>query len=104
MMPVIASNILESINILSKGVNMFNEKLLKDLKANKDICSGYIEGSLALCTSLVPVIGYDKAAEIAYRAFNQDKTVREVLLEEKTLKKEDVKILLDHKNMIKSKK
>ena len=104
MMPVIASNILESINILSKGVNMFNEKLLKDLKANKDICSGYIEGSLAMCTSLVPVIGYDKAAEIAYRAFNQNKTVREVVLEEKTLKKEDVKILLDHKNMIKSKK
>ena len=104
MMPMIASNILESIEILSNGVNMFNQKLLKDLKANKEVCSGYIEGSLAMCTSLVPVIGYDKAAQIAYKAFNQNKTVREIVLKEKILKKEDIEKLLNHKNMIKSKK
>ena len=104
MMPMIASNILESIEIISNGINMFNEKLLKDLKANKQICSGYIEGSLAMCTSLVPVIGYDKAAKIAYKAFKQNKTVREIVLNEKILKKEDVEKLLNHKNMIKSKK
>ena len=104
MMPMIASNILESIEIISNGVNMFNEKLLKDLNANKEVCSGYIEGSLAMCTSLVPVIGYDKAAEIAYKAFKQGKTVREIVLNEKILKKKDVDKLLNHKNMIKSKK
>ena len=104
MMPMIASNILESITILSNGVNMFNQKLLKDLKANEEVCSGYIEGSLAMCTSLVPVIGYDKAAQIAYKAFNQNKTVREIVLKEKILKKEDIEKLLNHKNMIKSKK
>jgi len=104
MMPLIASNILESITILSNATKMFNDKLLKDLEANKNICSSYIEGSLAMCTSLVPVIGYDKSAEIAYKAFNQNKTVREIVLEENILDKEEIDKLLDHKNMIKSNK
>ena len=104
MMPMIASNILESIEIISNGIRMFNKKLIKDLKANQNVCSGYIEGSLAMCTSLVPVIGYDKSAEIAYKAFKQNKTVREIVLEENILEKKEVDKLLDHKNMIKSKK
>ena len=83
---------------------MFNDKLIKDLDANKNVCSGYIEGSLAMCTSLVPVIGYDKAAEIAYKAFNQNKTVREIVLDENILEKKEIDRLLDHKNMIKSNK
>ena len=87
MMPMIASNILESIEIISNGIRMFNKKLIKDLKANQNVCSGYIEGSLAMCTSLVPVIGYDKSAEIAYKAFKQNKTVREIVLEENILEK-----------------
>ena len=104
MMPMIASNILESIEIISNGIKMFNRKLIIDLEANKNVCSGYIEGSLAMCTSLVPVIGYDKSAEIAYKAFKQNKTVREIVLEENILEKKVVDKLLDHKNMIKSKK
>ena len=104
MMPVIASNVLESISILSNGIEMFENKLLKDLKADEEKCHSYIEGSLAMCTSLVPVLGYDKAAEIAYKAFKENKTVREVLLDEKILPEEEVEKLLDHKNMIKSKK
>ena len=104
MMPMIASNILESIEIISNGIKMFNRKLIIDLEANQNVCSGYIEGSLAMCTSLVPVIGYDKSAEIAYKAFKQNKTVREIVLDENILEKEVVDKLLDHKNMIKSKK
>ena len=104
MMPMIASNILESINILSTGSDTFNKKLLIGLRANEEICNGYIEGSLAMCTSLVPAIGYDKAAEIAYKAYKQNKTVREITLEENILSKEEIDKLLDHKNMIKSKK
>ena len=104
MMPMIASNILESIEIISNGIKMFNRKLIIDLEANQNVCSGYIEGSLAMCTSLVPVIGYDKSAEIAYKAFKQNKTVRDIVLEENILEKKVVDKLLDHKNMIKSKK
>ena len=104
MMPMIASNILESIEIISNGIKMFNRKLIIDLEANQNVCSGYIEGSLAMCTSLVPVIGYDKSAKIAYKAFKQNKTVREIVLEENILEKEVVDKLLAHKNMIKSRK
>ncbi len=104
MMPMIASNMLESISILSNGIGMFENKLLKDLKANEDVCSGYIEGSLAMCTPLVPVIGYDKAAEIAYKAHKENKTVREVVIEENILSKEEVDKLLDHKSMISTSK
>ncbi len=104
MMPMMASNILESISILSSSCKTFNEKLLIDLEANKDICTGYIEGSLAMCTSLVPVIGYDKAAEIAYQAYNEKKTVREVVLDHDILSEDEVNILLDHRNMVKSQK
>ena len=104
MMPMVASNVLESISILSNAIKMFNDKLVKDLDANKDVCSGYIEGSLAMCTSLVPVIGYDKAAEIAYKAFNKNKTIREIVLDENILDEEEVNKLLNHEAMIKSKK
>jgi len=104
MMPMIASNILESISILSNGIDGFNKNLLANLDANTEVCSGYIEGSLAMCTSLVPVIGYDKSAEIAYKAYKENKTVREVVLEEKILSDEEVERLLNHESMIKSNK
>ncbi len=103
MMPLIASNILESIEILSKGVDSFNNNLLKSLKADEEVCNGYIEGSLAMCTSLVPAIGYDKAAEVAYKAYKNNKTVREIVLEDKLLSNEEVNRLLDYESMIKPK-
>ena len=100
MLPLIGSNILESINILSNGMKMFREKLLNDLTANKNKCNGYIEDSLAMCTSLAPIIGYDKAASIAKKAFKNDKTVREVCIEDKILSNEELEKILDPFSMI----
>ena len=102
MLPLIAYSTLESINLLSNGINMFREKLVMDLSANKKVCENYIEGSLAMCTSLAPIIGYDKAAHIAHLAFKSGKTVREIALEEKVLSKKQLDKLLDPKNMIKT--
>ena len=101
---MISSNILESIELLSNAINTFNNKLLIGLKANKKVCAGYIEGSLAMCTSLVPVLGYDKSAEIAYKAYKENKTIREILLQEDILPKKEIDQLLNHMNMIKAKK
>ena len=100
MLPLIGSNILESINILSNGMKMFREKLLNDLSANKNKCNGYIEDSLAMCTSLAPIIGYDKAASIAKKAFKNDKTVREVCIEDNILSNEELEKILDPFSMI----
>tara|TARA_B110001454_G_scaffold174836_1_gene166447 strand:+ start:54 stop:1439 length:1386 start_codon:yes stop_codon:yes gene_type:complete len=101
MLPLIAHNLTNSITILSNSTNIFTEKLITSLKANKEKCAGYIEGSLAMCTSLVPVIGYDKAANIAYKAFNSGKTVREIALEENVLDKDKLNEILDPVSMTK---
>ena len=103
MLPLIAHNMLFSINILSNSINIFVDKLLVDIKANTDKCEGYIEGSLAMCTSLVPEIGYDKAAQIAYEAFNTNKTIKQVLKDSKILSDQKIDDLLNPKLMIKPK-
>ncbi len=99
MLPLIAHNLTNSITILSNSTNIFTEKLITGLKANKEKCAGYIEGSLAMCTSLAPVIGYDKAAQIAYKAFNSGKTVREIAMEDNVLDKDKLDKILDPKSM-----
>ena len=101
MLPLIAHNLTNSITILSNGTIVFTEKLIIGLKANKEKCAGYIEGSLAMCTSLAPVIGYDKAADIAYKAYNSGKTVREIAIEENVLDKDKLNELLDPVSMTK---
>ena len=100
MLPLIAHNLTNSIELLTNGTRVFTDKLIIGLQANEEKCSGYIEGSLAMCTSLAPVIGYDKAAEIAYKAYESGKTVREIATKEKVLDKEQLDRLLDPKMMI----
>ncbi len=82
-MPMMAANVLDSIRLLARGCAMFTDNLLEGLKPDEAKCKELIEGSLAMCTSLVPVIGYDKSAALAKEAFKQGKTVRQ--LAEETL-------------------
>ncbi len=100
MLPLIAHNLTTSISILANSATAFTQKLIIDLKANKDKCSSYIEGSLAMCTSLAPLIGYDKAAEIAYEAYRTGKTVRQIAEENNVLDQEKLNTTLDPKSMI----
>ena len=101
MLPLIAHNLLESIEILSTGSNMFTNKLIKGLSANKEKCFDYIEDSLAMCTSLAPVIGYDKAAEVAHKAYETGMTIKQVCIKEKLLDEDKLDELLNPKAMIK---
>jgi len=80
-MPLIARNLLESIHLLAKACDMFRVNLLEGLQPDKTKCAALIEGSLAMCTSLVPVIGYDRSAALAKDAFKQGKTVRQLAME-----------------------
>ena len=77
-MPVIADNLIESIHLLARGAEVFTTNLLEKLEPDEKRCAELIEGSLAMCTSLVPVIGYDKSAALAKDAFKQGKTVRQL--------------------------
>lgn len=82
MMPVMGYNLLQSIELLSRGIAAFEEKCLAGLQADEQRCSDLLEQSLALVTALVPEIGYDRAGELAKRAHQSGRTLRELALED----------------------
>jgi fumarate hydratase class II len=85
MLPLIAHNLLQSIDLLSAAATLFAERCIDGITANRERCAQNIERSLALSTYLAPVLGYDKASKIAREAYESGKTVREVVLEGKTM-------------------
>lgn len=95
MMPVMAYNLLQSIMILSNVSNAFTDKCVVGIKADKKRCEEMIEKSLAMCTVLAPIIGYDAAAKLAKEAYETGKTVRQVALEKKILPEDELNRVLD---------
>jgi fumarate hydratase class II len=100
MMPLIAHHLLESIRILANGVDNFNLRCVRGLKADKERCEEMIEKSLALVTALAPKMGYDEAARMAKKAYQQNKTIRKVMEEEGLFSKEELSHLLNPRSMI----
>ncbi|MFZ0134795.1 MAG: lyase family protein, partial [Desulfobacterales bacterium] len=86
--PLIAHNLLQSIHLLSSAVEVFAEKCIRGLTANRDLCAANIEKSLALVTGLVPHIGYENAAAIAKAAYEEGRTIRQVAAERKIVSEE----------------
>jgi fumarate hydratase class II len=95
MLPVTAYNLLQAIELLAAASRVFSRRCVAGLEVNLDKCEGNIEQSLAMCTALAPVIGYDKAAKIAKVAFESGRTVREVAAEISGLDKAKLDELLD---------
>ncbi len=83
--PLIAFALHESITILSNGSVTFAERCVKGIEVNEARCKELVENSLMLVTALNPHIGYDKAAYVAKKAYNENKTLRVVVLAEKLL-------------------
>lgn len=79
MLPVIALNLLESIEILASTSGLLAEKCIAGITANRERCASFIEQSLMLSTYLVPFLGYDTASEIAKEAFLTGGTIREIV-------------------------
>ncbi len=100
MMPVIAHNLLQSIELLANAVKVFEEKCVKGIEANLPRIAETVERSLMLATPLAPVVGYDKAAEIAKTAYKEGKTVREVAKQITDLTDDQLKELLDVSGMV----
>lgn len=97
--PLMIVNLLESIRILSAGIKSFTEHCLKDLQVNQEHITQQLDHSLMLVTRLSPIIGYDKAAELAKRAHLEGKTIREVL-KEVNIKIDNLDDLLDPHKMV----
>ncbi|MEP0828352.1 MAG: class II fumarate hydratase [bacterium] len=102
MMPVIAYNLIQEIQILAGGMNAFADNCIKGLKANEEICRQYAEKSTALATALNPIIGYHRAAKLAHQAFKENRTVRELALEQKVADKTALDKALDLRRMTES--
>ncbi|MFQ5738867.1 MAG: class II fumarate hydratase [Acidobacteriota bacterium] len=99
MKPVIAYNLLQSIELLSNGCRVLAEKCVDGIEANRERCEQMIEKSLAMVTSLAPAIGYDRAAEIAKEAYRTGRTVREVASEKNVLPDDELEKALDARGM-----
>ena len=95
MLPVIARNLLESVHLLAAVSRALADKCVKGIEANVEQCRTYAESSPPVGTSLNTHIGYDKAAKVIKRSVAENKTLREVVLEEKLLKPADADRVLD---------
>ena len=89
MMPVMGQTTLESIHLLSNGIDAFIEFCADGLEANVAQCEAAVEQSLSMVTSLNPLIGYDLASKLAKEACASGKTIRQ-LCEEKQVLPHDV--------------
>jgi fumarate hydratase class II len=95
MLPVTAYNLLQAVDLLARACRVFTERCVSGLQADAQKCEANVERSLAMVTALAPTIGYDKAAQIAKKAYESGRTVREVALELSGLGEEKLKQLLD---------
>ncbi|MGC4095774.1 MAG: class II fumarate hydratase [Nitrospira sp.] len=95
MLPVMAYNLLQSVELLASASNNFATKCIEGIKANEERCQSLIEESLAMCTALAPEIGYEAAAKLAKDAYKSGKTVRQVAREQKVLPDKRLADLLD---------
>jgi fumarate hydratase, class II len=95
MKPVIAYNLLQSIELLANVSVVLAEKCVDGLQADRERALEMVEKSLAMVTSLAPLIGYDRAAEIAKEAYRTGRTVREICVEKQVLPMDQLEKALD---------
>src|SRR6202023_2476217 len=95
MMPGMGDALLESIRLLGNACDAFCEKCVIGIEANEKRCRDLVELSMAMVTSLAPIIGYDRAAEIAKESVKTGKTVRELCREKKILPEAELNRALD---------
>ena len=98
--PMIIRNVIESINLLSDGINSFIDQCLVGIKANRERITQLLEQSLMLVTALNPYIGYDNAAKIAKKAHLEGTTLKEAALASGLVTSEQFDQWVNPKNMI----
>ncbi|HUE24941.1 MAG TPA: class II fumarate hydratase [Bryobacteraceae bacterium] len=99
MMPVIAFDLLDAIELLAAGSRNFAEKLVDGLEADHARAEGYVEQSLAMGTALAPEIGYDKTAALVKEAYATGRTIRDVAREKSGISAEHLADLLDPQSL-----
>jgi len=98
--PLIISNLMQSIVILTDGCTNFRKYLVEGTVPNRKRIAEYVERSLMLVTALSPVIGYDKASEIAHLAHNEDLSLKEAALKSGYVDEKQFNDLVDPRKMV----
>ena len=99
MMPLIAYNLIHSIEILGNTLAALTHQCLEGISANRDRCLAYAEGSLALVTALNPHIGYLNAAAVAKESLETGKSLRQIVLERGLMSAEELANVIDLETM-----
>lgn len=99
MMPVIAHNVLLSMQILTNAAIVLTEKCVKGIEAHRDMCAYWVERSAALATALAPQIGYAAAADISKRSVKEGVLIRDLVRNEGILPPDEVDAVLDLRKM-----
>ena len=98
--PVIIFNVIHSINLLSDGITSFCENCLKGITINKENINKHLNNSLMLVTALNKHIGYDNAARIAKKAFENNLTLKEAAIKLNLISEKEFDKIVDPKKMI----
>ena len=99
MMPLMAHNLLTSIELLANSCVTLAMKCVDGITANEEVCRRHAEDSPAIATRLSPIIGYEKAAEIAKESARTGKSVKDLVIEKKLLPPDEAERILDPKRM-----
>jgi len=100
MEPIIAFCILESQTMFMNAADTLRQHCIEGITANTDICRKYVEHSIGVVTALNPLLGYDKATELAAEALKTGRGIVELVREKKLLSEEQIQAVLDPKTMI----
>lgn len=95
-MPLIGYNIITMMNMLSAGMENFNNHLLSGLEPNTDVMKRNVENSLMLATAFTPILGYDKVSEVVKFAEKNNTTLKQAMLENKLVTETEFEKIIDN--------
>lgn len=95
MGPVIAFNLLQSLQVMQRALDVFNRFALEGMEANMARCQAYVDQSFGIVTALNPHLGYDVAAQLVKEATATGMTIKELILERNLLTRDEMNEILD---------
>ena len=99
--PLIAENVLQSIDLLSDSIKNFTKYCIKGIKADKTKIKEYLDNSLMMVTALAPYIGYDNAATIAKKALKNNSKLKDEAIKSGLISEKEYNNIVDPKKLIK---
>lgn len=98
--PIIFRSLFESLDTLCNGIAIFIKDCVSEITVNPSQCKTHLDRSIGIITALCPYIGYTKASKLAKQALNENRNIRDIVIEENIMSEEEIDRLLEPDNMI----